>query len=106
MRRCTRQFTLIAVILTAAGCSELKVFQQPLASDPPPRAQTTDPSLVLGGTGQQDDWTARRNDNISGNQRQVYYGPSGKMYYEDGSAVPFDSVRKQLQDRRAEDRIR
>ncbi|MHC4217822.1 MAG: hypothetical protein ACYSU7_05125 [Planctomycetota bacterium] len=106
MRRWPRRFVLLAVILTASGCSELTVFQQPLASDQPARPQPTDPTLVLGGADQPDDWTAHRNDSVTGNQRRMYYGPSGKMYFEDGSAVPFDSVRKQLQDLRAEERIR
>jgi hypothetical protein len=62
-------------------------------------------SLVLGGVGQENDWTARRNDGADPSERQLYYGPNGRLYYDDGSAVQFDSVKKQLQDLRAEERI-
>ncbi|MHC4143067.1 MAG: hypothetical protein ACYSUF_14800 [Planctomycetota bacterium] len=105
MRRWTRRLVLLAVILTAAGCAQSRVFQQPLATDQRVRTQSTDASLVLGGAGQENDWTARRNDGADPSERQLYYGPDGRLYYDDGSAVQFDSVKKQLQDLRAEERI-
>jgi hypothetical protein len=107
MRRRTRQAVLLAVTLATAGCAQHGIFQQPLATDRQPRPQsTTDASLVLGGPGQEDDWTARRNDGADRAERQLYYGPNGRLYYDDGTAVQFDSVKRQLQDLRAEERIR
>ena len=106
MRRWTRRSVLLAVIPTVAGCSGAGVFQQPLARDQQVRPQSTDASLVLGGVGRANDWTASRNDGADATERQLYYGPSGRLYYDDGTAVQFDSVKKQLQDLRAEERIR
>ncbi|MHC4319295.1 MAG: hypothetical protein ACYS1B_12230 [Planctomycetota bacterium] len=106
MRRWTRRSVLPAVILTAAGCAQYGIFQEPLATDQPVRPQSPDASLVLGGAGQADDWTARRNDGADGPERQLYYGPSGKLYYDDGSPLQFDSVKQQLRDLRAEENIR
>jgi hypothetical protein len=106
MRRWTRRSVLLAVILTVAGCAQSGIFQQPLATDRPARPQSTDASLVLGGADQANDWTARRNDGTDRTERQLYFGPNGRLYYDDGSAVQFDSVKKQLQDLRAEERIR
>ncbi|MHC4979086.1 MAG: hypothetical protein ACYTGT_08700 [Planctomycetota bacterium] len=105
MRRWTRRSILPGVILSAAGCAQSGIFQQPLATDQRVRPQSTDSSLVLGGVGQENDWTAHRNDDAGDRQRQLYYGPSGRLYYDDGSPVQFDSVKKQLQDLRAEERI-
>jgi hypothetical protein len=101
-----RRSLLLAVTLSAAGCSWPGVFQQPLATDQRVRPQTTDQALVLGGAGQADDWTAHRNDGANRRERQLYYGPSGRLYYDDGSPLKFDSVKKQLRDLRAEERIR
>ena len=105
MRRWMRRSVFLAVILTASGCAQSGTFQQPLATDQRVRTQSTDSSLVLGGVGQENDWTARRNDGADPSERQLYYGPNGRLYYDDGSAVQFDSVKKQLQDLRAEERI-
>ncbi|MHC5007092.1 MAG: hypothetical protein ACYTGF_07015 [Planctomycetota bacterium] len=105
MQRWTKRTILLAVTLMAAGCARSGIFQQPLATDQQVRTQSTDPSLVLGGVGQENDWTARRNDGADRTERQLYYGPNGRLYYDDGSAVQFDSVKKQLQDLRAEERI-
>ena len=63
-------------------------------------------TLVLGGTGTQVDWTAHRNDGAGDTQRQLYFGPSGTLYYEDGSPVKSKTVRQQLRDLQAEERIR
>ena len=107
MRRWTKRSVLPAVILTAAGCAQFGIFQQPLATNQQVRPQSTDASLVLGGADQEaDDWTAHRNDDANGPERQLYYGPSGKLYYDDGSPVQFDSVKQQLRDLRAEESIR
>ena len=106
MRRWANRSVFLAVILTTAGCIRSGVHQQPLLTDQRVRPQSTDSSLVLGGLGQEDNWTAHRNDGADRRQRQLYYGPSGKLYYDDGTPAQFDSVRKQLQDLRAQDRIR
>ena len=106
MRRWTRRSALLGVILTATGCAQSGIFQPPLAKDQQVRPQSTDASLVFGGAGQENDWTARRNDGADETQRKLYYGPSGRLYYDDGTPVKFDSVKKQLQDLRTETRIR
>jgi hypothetical protein len=101
-----RQSVLPAVILIASGCSSSTVNQAPLASDLRAPRRSADPALVLGGTGQADDWTASRNDPSINNQRSLYYGPKGQLYYDDGSPVKFKSLRRQLQDFQAEERTR
>jgi hypothetical protein len=106
MRCRTGRSVLPAVILIATGCSQSTVNQAPLASDRRVGRPSADASLVLGGTGPQDDWATSRNDATINNERQVYYGPEGHLYYDDGSRVPFKSLRRQLQDFRAEERIR
>ena len=105
----TRCWTPLAVILAAAGCSQLAVKQQPLMSDQRLPAAPTGSSLVFGEVDPpDDDWIATRNDKGLGvrQQQSVYYGPGGRLYYPDGTPVEFKGVRKQLQDLRAEERIR
>jgi hypothetical protein len=106
MRRWAKRSVFLAVILTTAGCTGSGIHQQPLLTDQQVRPRSTDASLVLGGVGQADNWTARRNDGADRRHRQLYYGPSGRLYYDDGSPVKFDSVLKQLRNLRAEERIR
>ena len=101
-----RHSVLPGMILIAAGCAQSTVNQAPLASDQRAPRPSADASLVLGGAGQANDWTASRNDSTINNERQLYYGPQGNLYYDDGSRVPFTSLRRQLQDFRAEERIR
>ena len=87
-----------AVAMVAAGCSpSAGVKQSTLAAHEP------HPSLVLGHRDAGDDLHGRNDP--SGSPPQVYYGPGGKLYYHDGTPVPFDSVMKQLQDLRTEERI-
>ncbi len=73
-------------------------MQQPLASHEPHH------SLVLGRRGLNDDAIAGRRD-VAGHPTQLYRGPGGQLFYQDGSPVQFDSVRKQLQDLRSEQQI-
>ena len=102
MRRCSGCWSLCAVTLIGAGCSGAagsRVYQQPLGSS------ATHPSLVLGQNGQgEDNWvTGRRDEN--GEPIPLYRGPGGRLYYQDGSPIDFDSVKKQLQDLQTEQRI-
>jgi hypothetical protein len=41
----------------------------------------------------------------TGQPTQLYRGPGGQLHYQDGSKVQFDSVTRQLQDLRTEERI-
>jgi hypothetical protein len=97
---------LPALLLIASGCGQETINQAPLASDQRVPRRSADASLVLGGAGPSNDWTASRNDPTLNNERRLYYGPEGNLYYDDGSQVPFTSLRRQLQDFRAEERIR
>jgi hypothetical protein len=105
MRCWTRRSVLSAVILIATGCGQSTVNQAPLASDLSAPRRPADASLVLGGPAPADDWTTNRNDATINNERRLYYGPGGHLYYDDGSRVPFKSLRHQLQDFRAVERI-
>jgi len=84
--------------MIAAGCSQSTgVTQSTLGAHEP------HPSLVLGHRDVSDDLQGRKDP--SGKPAQIYHGPGGKLYYQDGSPVPFDSVKQQLQDLRTEERI-
>ena len=83
--------------MIAAGCSSSTGVQQSTL-----RAHEPHPSLVLGHREAADDLQGRKDP--SGKPAQLYRGPGGKLYYQDGSAVPFDSVKQQLQDLRTEER--
>ncbi len=103
MRRCLGCWSLVAVTLTAAGCSGGSggsgVYQQPLGS------RATHPSLVLGQHGAgEESWVTSRRDEM-GRPIRLYRGPGGRLYYKDGSPVDFDTVKKQLQDLQSEQRI-
>jgi hypothetical protein len=93
-----RSWSLSAVVLIAAGCSQSTGVQQSTLG-----AHEPHPSLVLGHRDAIDDMEGRKDP--AGKPAQVYHGPGGKLYYQDGSAVPFDSVTKQLRDLRTEERI-
>ncbi len=96
-------FRSLAVTLVAAVCSGCSggggVAQRPLSSDEPHR------SLVLGQRGLNNDAAIAGRKDAAGHPTQLYRGPGGKLLYQDGSPVQFDSVRKQLQDLRSEERI-
>ena len=97
------------VILAAVGCASLGINQLPLFSDSdqPPPPSATERSLVFGPRGATEEgWIATRNDKTTGIPQAIYQGPDGKLYYQDGTPVPFKSVRQQLQDLRSEERIR
>ena len=93
--------SLAAVTLVAAACCGCSggwgTTQQPLSSHEPHH------SLVLGQL-HSDAGIAGRKDAV-GQPTQLYRGPGGQLLYQDGSPVQFDSVRKQLQDLRTEERI-
>ncbi len=102
MRRATTTWPYLSLIVAAAGCSTSPVQQQPLYAAPSGGPGDT---LVLGGwSGTEEDWIAARNDQ-GRTPMQLYTGPSGKLYYKDGSPVEFHSVRRQLEDLRAQERI-
>ncbi len=97
----------LCVILAAAGCASLGINQQPLYSDQPPSSEAIERSLVFGPPGATEEgWIATRNDRTTGVPEAIYQGPDGKLYFQDGTPVPFKSVRHQLQDLSAEERIR
>ena len=101
--------SLLCVFFAAAGCESLGINQQPLYSDqpPPPPSAGTERSLVFGPEGvTEEGWIATRNDRTTGIPQAVYQGPDGKLYYQDGTPVPFKSVRQQLQELSSEQRIR
>ncbi len=75
------------------------VTQQPLSSHEPHH------SLVLGQNGLSGDATLTGRKDATGHPTQLYRGPGGQLHYQDGSKVKFDSVVKQLQDLRTEERI-
>ncbi len=84
--------------MIAAGCSQSSgVTQSTLGAHEP------HPSLVLGHRDAGEDLNRRKDP--QGKPAQIYHGPGGKLYYQDGSPVPFDSVKQQLQDLRSEERI-
>ncbi len=88
------------VTVACAGCSGGGgVTQQPLSSHEPHR------SLVLGQRGLNNDAAIAGRKDATGQPTQLYRGPGGQLLYQDGSPVQFDSVRKQLQDLRSEERI-
>ena len=99
--RCLAAVTLLAVACSGgAGCSGGGgVTQQPLSSHEPHH------SLVLGQRGLNDDAAIAGRKDAAGHPTQLYRGPGGQLHYQDGSKVQFDSVRKQLQDLRSEQRI-
>ena len=96
-----RSLAVVTLVGVAGwGCSGGGgVTQQPLASHEP------HPSLVLGQGGLNNDAAIAGRKDVAGHPTQLYRGPGGQLLYKDGSKVQFDSVRKQLQDLRSEERI-
>ncbi len=90
--------TLVAV--ACCGCSGAGgLTQQPLSSHEPHH------SLVLGQRGLNTDAAIAGRKDAAGQPTQLYRGPGGQLHYQDGSKIQFDSVRRQLQDLRSEERI-
>ncbi len=95
--------SLAAVTLLAAACSGCSggggVTQQPLSSYGPHDA------LVLGQRGLNNDAAIASRKDAVGQPTRLYRGAGGRLFYQDGSPVQFESVRKQLQDLRSENQI-
>lgn len=101
--------TIPIALIVLPGCSWIGVNQAPLASDgftgpPPGRSLVVGPGLRGGADGLQG-----RNDDTLGvrpSGLSLYYGKNGELLYPDGTPVPFKGVTRQLQDLRAQERIR
>ena len=107
VRRLIRSSSLVVLLAGVPACSDYS--QQPLLTDQHVPPVPGHRPLVLSDMSGHNGEDATRNDEnigVRGAGRNTHYGPGGKLYYEDGSPVQFDSVRKQLQDLRAEEQIR
>jgi hypothetical protein len=95
--------SLAVVTLVAVACSGCAggggVTQEPLSTHEPHH------SLVLGQNGLNGDAAIVGRKDATGQPTQLYRGPGGQLHYQDGSKVQFDSVTRQLQDLRTEERI-
>ena len=102
-------WSILVLALVASGCSGAGNVQQgSLATHQRARSDATSRSLVLSGAaaGDEEGWLAARNDVVTRTPSKVYVGPGGRMFYADGTPVPFEGVRKQLENLRAENSIR
>lgn len=108
MARTNRCLAAVAV-LAATGCSQTAINQQPLMRDRPAGpGPAAGESLIFADLNAGDGAVEGRRDrdlNVRDGP-QYYFGPGGRLYYPDGTPVPFESVKKQLQDLRTEQRIR
>ncbi len=88
------------VLAACTGCAGGgDTVQRPLPSHGPHHA------MVLGHHGATADPALAGRNDASGQPTQLYRGPGGQLHYKDGSQIQFDSVKKQLQDLRSEERI-
>lgn len=88
------------LIAACAGCAgDDIVAQRPLPTHEPHHA------LVLGRPGANGDPAIDGRKDGDGQPTQLYRGPGGQLHYQDGTQIQFDSVKKQLQDLRSEERI-